>query len=45
MISASRAAGYGMDVVRVDGNDIFAVYNATKAAKAAASKNNRCRPI
>ena len=33
---ASRAIGYGMNYVRVDGNDIFAVYNATKAAKSLA---------
>lgn len=30
---ASRAAGYGMHCIRVDGNDIFAVYMATKAAR------------
>ncbi|XP_075258858.1 2-oxoisovalerate dehydrogenase subunit alpha, mitochondrial-like isoform X2 [Convolutriloba macropyga] len=30
---ASRGIGYGMPVIRVDGNDIFAVYNATEAAK------------
>ncbi|XP_013067101.2 2-oxoisovalerate dehydrogenase subunit alpha, mitochondrial [Biomphalaria glabrata] len=30
---ASRAAGYGMLSVRVDGNDVFAVYNATKKAR------------
>jgi 2-oxoisovalerate dehydrogenase E1 component alpha subunit len=30
---ASRAAGYGMDAIRVDGNDLFAVYEATKAAR------------
>ena len=42
MIStASRAVGYGIDVVRVDGNDIFAVYNATKAARESCIKNNR----
>jgi hypothetical protein len=39
----SRAAGYGIDVVRVDGNDIFAVYNAVKAAKQSAVTNNRYR--
>ena len=37
----SRAAGYGMDAIRVDGNDIFAVYNATKAARESCLKNNR----
>ena len=30
---ASRGAGYGMATIRVDGNDIFGVYNATKAAR------------
>jgi len=30
---ASRGIGYGMPVIRVDGNDVFAVYNATRAAK------------
>ncbi|XP_059148266.1 2-oxoisovalerate dehydrogenase subunit alpha, mitochondrial-like [Physella acuta] len=30
---ASRAAGYGMLCIRVDGNDVFAVYNATKRAR------------
>lgn len=29
----SRAAGYGMHSIRVDGNDVFAVYEATKEAK------------
>ena len=32
----SRAAGYGMHGIRVDGNDVFAVYMATKAARALA---------
>ena len=30
---ASRGAGYGMATIRVDGNDVFGVYNATKAAR------------
>ena len=29
----SRAVGYGMHGIRVDGNDLWAVYNATKAAR------------
>ncbi|MFJ8819573.1 pyruvate dehydrogenase (acetyl-transferring) E1 component subunit alpha [Amycolatopsis thermoflava] len=29
---ADRAAGYGIPGVRVDGNDLFAVYSATRAA-------------
>ena len=32
-ISAGRAIGYGMATIRVDGNDIFAVYNAVKHAR------------
>lgn len=30
---ASRGAAYGMPTIRVDGNDMLAVYDATKAAK------------
>jgi 2-oxoisovalerate dehydrogenase E1 component alpha subunit len=30
---ASRGAGYGIATIRVDGNDLFGVYNATKAAR------------
>jgi len=30
---ASRAAGYGIPTIRVDGNDVFAVYNATKMSR------------
>lgn len=30
---AIRAIGYGMSSIRVDGNDLFAVYNATRAAR------------
>lgn len=37
----SRAAGYGMDCIRVDGNDVFAVHAATKLARDAAIENNR----
>ncbi|KAL8643950.1 MAG: hypothetical protein Q9210_007489 [Variospora velana] len=33
---ASRGVGYGIDTVRVDGNDIFAVRQATKQARAIA---------
>jgi 2-oxoisovalerate dehydrogenase E1 component alpha subunit len=29
----SRGRGYGIDAIRVDGNDLFAVYEATKAAR------------
>ncbi|KAI0225875.1 2-oxoisovalerate dehydrogenase subunit alpha, mitochondrial [Lamellibrachia satsuma] len=30
---ASRGSGYGIATIRVDGNDVFAVYNVTKAAR------------
>jgi len=30
---AARAAAYGMGAIRVDGNDMFAVYNATNLAR------------
>ncbi len=30
---ASRGIGYGIDTIRVDGNDIWAIYNATKIAR------------
>ncbi|KAJ5657252.1 uncharacterized protein N7484_000901 [Penicillium longicatenatum] len=30
---ASRGVGYGIDTIRVDGNDVFAVYEATKEAR------------
>ena len=33
---ASRGVGYGIDTIRVDGNDIFAVYEAMKAARSLA---------
>jgi 2-oxoisovalerate dehydrogenase E1 component alpha subunit len=29
----NRGIGYGMEAMRVDGNDVFAMYNATKYAK------------
>jgi len=34
-----RGKGYGMAAIRVDGNDLFAVHEATKAARAYALKN------
>jgi len=34
----SRASGYGMHGVRVDGNDVFAVYNAVREARRLASE-------
>ncbi|KAH9509079.1 hypothetical protein Btru_048978 [Bulinus truncatus] len=39
---ASRAAGYGMLSVRVDGNDVFAVYNATKSKRALYISKSSC---
>jgi len=36
---ASRGAGYGIDTLRVDGNDIFAVIRATKEARRIALEN------
>lgn len=38
---ASRGHGYGIAAIRVDGTDIFAVYNAMKAAKEYTVQNNR----
>ncbi|OAL49770.1 hypothetical protein IQ07DRAFT_511161 [Pyrenochaeta sp. DS3sAY3a] len=41
---ASRGVGYGIDSLRVDGTDIFAVYEATKEARRRALRNGG-RPI
>jgi 2-oxoisovalerate dehydrogenase E1 component subunit alpha len=38
---AGRGAGYGVDSVRVDGNDVFAVYEATRRAREYILANNR----
>ncbi|XP_019640732.1 PREDICTED: 2-oxoisovalerate dehydrogenase subunit alpha, mitochondrial-like [Branchiostoma belcheri] len=38
---ASRGSGYGMATIRVDGNDTFAVYNVTKAARQMCVTENR----
>ncbi|RBW48482.1 thiamine pyrophosphate-dependent dehydrogenase E1 component subunit alpha [Marinobacter sp. F3R11] len=38
---APRAYGYKMDVIRVDGNDTLAVYQATEAARKLAVEENR----
>jgi len=40
---AARGPAYGIETIRVDGNDIFAVYNATKAAREICV--TQCRPI
>jgi len=37
----SRAPGYGMASIRIDGNDPLAVYNATKTAREVALSTNR----
>jgi 2-oxoisovalerate dehydrogenase E1 component alpha subunit len=41
---ASRGVGYGIDTIRVDGNDIFAVREATKEARRMALEGD-CRPV
>ncbi|KAJ2897518.1 hypothetical protein MKZ38_004641 [Zalerion maritima] len=41
---ASRGAGYGIETLRVDGTDIFAVYEATKEARRMALEHGG-RPI
>lgn len=38
---ASRGPAYGIVTIRVDGNDLFAVYNATRAARQIAIKESR----
>jgi len=38
---APRAFGYGMHVIRVDGNDVLAVYEATRQAREIAVKDNK----
>ena len=37
----SRGIGYGMESIRVDGNDTFAVYNVVKYAKNVAISESR----
>ncbi|OXV05174.1 hypothetical protein Egran_07058 [Elaphomyces granulatus] len=41
---ASRGIGYGIDTIRVDGNDIFAVYEVMKEARQMALSNGG-RPV
>ncbi|CAG9863794.1 unnamed protein product [Phyllotreta striolata] len=38
---AARGPGYGINTIRVDGNDILAVYNVTKMARDYAVKENK----
>ena len=40
---AIRGPAYGMSTIRVDGNDVFAVYNATKQARQICA--NEMRPV
>ena len=39
--SAGRGPSYGMPAIRVDGNDVLAVYNATKKAREVCINDNR----
>lgn len=39
--AAARGPGYGIMSIRVDGNDVFAVYNATKEARRRAVAENQ----
>lgn len=39
--SAARGPGYGIHSIRVDGNDVFAVYNATREARRRAVAENQ----
>ncbi|KAF2418254.1 thiamine diphosphate-binding protein [Tothia fuscella] len=41
---ASRGVGYGIDTIRVDGNDIFAVHEATARARKLATEGSM-RPV
>lgn len=40
---AVRGPSYGIDTIRVDGNDVFAVYNAVKAAREMSV--TQCKPV
>ncbi|KAJ5125709.1 hypothetical protein N7448_005027 [Penicillium atrosanguineum] len=41
---ASRGVGYGMDTIRVDGNDVFAMYEAMTEARRRALSDG-CQPV
>ena len=41
LTAAGRAKGYGMTSIRVDGNDVFAVYNVTKKARELSVEHNQ----
>ena len=38
---AVRGPSYGITTIRVDGNDVFAVYNATKKAREICERQSR----
>ena len=38
---AVRGPSYGIATIRVDGNDVFAVYNATKKAREICERESR----
>lgn len=38
---AARGPAYGINTLRVDGNDVFAVYNTTKKAKQYCLETNK----
>ena len=39
---AVRGPSYGIATIRVDGNDVFAVYNATQKAREICERESRC---
>lgn len=41
LFTASRGVGYGILSTRVDGNDVFATYNAVKAAREICIKQSK----
>jgi TPP-dependent pyruvate/acetoin dehydrogenase alpha subunit len=41
ILLAVRGQAYGMSAIRIDGNDVFAVYNAMKAARHVAVTQHR----
>lgn len=42
---ASRGVGYGIDTIRVDGNDVWAVREVTRHARRMALDGPSCRPV
>ena len=41
MFSAARGPALGITTIRVDGNDVFAIYNAVKAGRELAVSQNK----